>query len=109
MSGWPRTERHAGYRLWVGGPVPPGAAAWTLGSLVIVRRRSAGQRLLLAHELQHVEQWRSQGFVGFGLTYLGAYLGWRLRGYGHDAAYRRIPQEIRAEWRARRRLEWGTA
>src|SRR5690606_31434529 len=30
-------DHRPGYRVWVGGPVPPGAAAWTLGSLVIVR------------------------------------------------------------------------
>jgi len=107
VRGWLRTERRPGYRLWVGGPVPPGAAAWTLGSLVIVRRRAADQPLLLAHELEHVEQWRRLGVIGFALTYVGAYLGWRLRGYGHDAAYRRIPHEVRAEWRARRRLGWG--
>jgi hypothetical protein len=40
--------------------------------------------------------------VGFLRRYLGAYLGWRVRGYRHKAAYRRIPFEIEAEWRARR-------
>ena len=101
-------ERRPGHLLWVGGPVPPGAAAWTLGSLVIVRRRSATSVHLLTHELQHVAQWREQGAVGFLARYVGAYLGSRLRGYGHAAAYRRIPAEISAEWRARRQLELGT-
>lgn len=95
-------ERGDGYRLWVGGPVPPGAAAWTLGSLVIVRRRHAGSRHLLAHERQHVLQWRAQGVGSFLATYLSAYARWRARGYGHGGAYRRIPQEVSAEWRARR-------
>lgn len=102
-----RIERRPGYRLWVGGPVPPGAAAWTLGSLVIVRRRHAERRLLLAHELEHVRQWRDQGVVGFLRPYLGAYLRHRLRGHSHGAAYRRIPAEISAEWRARRHLGIG--
>jgi hypothetical protein len=102
-----RIERRPGYRLWVGGPVPPGAGAWTLGSLVIVRRRHAHRRLLLAHELEHVRQWRKQGVVGFLRPYLGAYLRERLRGRSHGAAYRRIPAEISAEWRARRHLGIG--
>jgi hypothetical protein len=100
--------RRPGHRLWVGGPVPPGADAWTLGSLVIVRKRSAGSRLLLAHELQHVEQWRELGVAEFLRRYLGAYAHWRLHGYPHRAAYRRIPAEITAEWRARRTLGIGT-
>lgn len=103
---WP-IGRRDDHWLWVGGPVPPGAAAWTLGSLVIVRRRHAGDVLLLAHEHEHVRQWRSQGLIGFVGSYLGSYLRWRARGYGHDAAYRRIPQEVRAEWRARRALGLG--
>ncbi|MCU1499888.1 MAG: hypothetical protein JWM47_3841 [Acidimicrobiales bacterium] len=102
-----RIEQHPGYRLWVGGPVPPGAAAWTLGSLVIVRARNADITHLLTHELEHVRQWRELGAVGFLHRYLADYLHWRLRGYPHAAAYRRIPAEIAAEWRARRRLHLG--
>jgi hypothetical protein len=104
-----RIERRAGYRLWVGGPVPPGADAWTLGSLVIVRARHAGSEHLLAHEAEHVAQWREAGAAGFLRAYLGAYLRARLQGWGHDGAYRRIPAECRAEWRARRRLGLGAA
>lgn len=100
-------ERRPGYRLWVGGPVPPGAGAWTLGSTVIVRRRLARQTHLLTHELEHVRQWRDHGVVGFLGWYLRAYARWRLRGYPHAAAYRRIPAEISAEWRARRLLGLG--
>lgn len=103
----PRIELRPGHRLWIGGPVPPGAAAWTLGSLVIVRTRHAERPLLMAHELEHVRQWRARGAVGFLGPYLGAYLRWRLRGYPHGAAYRRIPDEISAEWRARRHLGLG--
>lgn len=105
--GWGRIERRPGYRLWIGGPVPRGADAWTLGSLVIVRPASAGGAHLLAHELEHVRQWRELGVVGFLLWYLAAYLRWRLRGYPHKAAYRRIPAEVSAEWRARRHLHLG--
>ena len=90
-------------RAWllIGGPVPPGAAAITIGSVISVRRRSADDARLLRHELVHVRQWRELGVAGFLVRYLGAYLTWRLRGYGHWAAYRRIPLEIEAEWEAR--------
>jgi len=100
-------ERRPGYRLWVGGPVPPGAAAWTLGSLVIVRRAWAGSAHLLRHELEHVRQYRDQGTARFLATYLRDYLRLRSRGWGHQAAYRRLPAEVQAEWRARRALGIG--
>ena len=100
-------ERRPGYRLWIGGPVPPGAGAWTLGSLVIVRRRHAGNTHLLAHELEHVRQYHELGVAGFLRRYLASYLSARVHGYPHDAAYRRIPAEVSAEWRARRHLGMG--
>jgi hypothetical protein len=84
--------------------VPPGADAITLGSLVIVRRRSADNARLMRHEQEHVRQWRDLGVIGFLRRYLGAYLRWRLRGYGHHAAYLRIPLEVEAEWVARREV-----
>lgn len=96
------------FRVWEGGPVPPGSDGITLGSLVIVRR-GAATPYLLAHEAVHVEQWRRDGRVRFVLRYLGAYLAWRLRGHGHRAAYERIPAEIEADWRARRELRSGDA
>lgn len=95
-------ERRRGWWLWVGGPVPPGADAITIGPLVSVRRRSAGSVRLLRHELEHVRQWRRLGVVRFLWRYLGSYLGWRLRGYPHRSAYLRIPLEVEAEWAARR-------
>ena len=88
-------------RLWVGGPVPPGADAITLGAVVVVRRRAAGEERLLRRELVHVRQWRELGCAGFLRRYVGAYLRWRVRGYPHWAAYRRIPLEVEAEWQAR--------
>lgn len=105
---WGRIERRPGYRLWVGGPVPPGAAGWTLGSLVIVREPHAGSEHLLAHELEHVRQYHDQGLAAFLVRYLAAYLELRLRGWPHPAAYRRIPAEVSAEWRARRHLHLGS-
>ena len=96
-----RLRRHEGLWLLVGGPVPPGAAAITIGPVVSIRRRSAGNRHLLAHEAEHVRQYAEHGLVGFGLRYLGEYLGLRLRGWPHWAAYRRLGFEVEAEWRAR--------
>ena len=87
--------------------MPPGADAWTIGSTVIVRTRHAGSTHLLAHELEHVRQYRDEGLVGFLARYLRSYVALRLRGWDHKAAYRRIPAEITAEWRARRHLGIG--
>lgn len=94
-------ERHGDHWRWIGGPVPPGASAITIGPLISVRRRAADDERLLRHELVHVEQWRRYGIVGFLARYIGAYLQWRLRGHAHWDAYRHIPLEIEAEWRAR--------
>ena len=91
-----RLERHEGYYLLVG-PAAPGATATTLGPLILMRPRGVGDPRLLRHELEHVRQWRE-----FARRYLGAYIRWRLRGYPHLAAYRRIPFEIEAEWLAQR-------
>jgi len=90
--------------VWKGGPVPPGADAITLGRLIIVRRRAADDRRLMRHEQEHVRQWRELGVAGFLRRYLGAYLRWRSRGYGHRGAYLRIPLEVEAEWVARRSI-----
>lgn len=63
----------------------------------------ANDEALLHHELVHVRQWRELGILAFLMRYLGWYIWWRVRGYGHAGAYRRIPLEIEAEWLARRR------
>ena len=81
--------------------MPPGAAAITIGPVISVRRRSAQNPHLLRHELEHVRQWRDFGVAGFLTRYLGGYLRARVDGWPHWAAYRRIPFEIEAEWRAR--------
>jgi hypothetical protein len=99
-----RFERGDGYRRWVGGPVPPGADAITLGRLIIVRRRAAADPYVLRHELVHVHQYAEYGAVAFLGQYLWAYVKGRLRRKGHAGAYRRIPLEIEADWIARRAL-----
>lgn len=97
-------ERRDGYRLWVGGPVPKGAAGVTVRSTVIVRRGHEESPYLLRHELVHVRQWRHYGLVRFMTRYGAGYLRGRLHGYGHHQAYLRIPLEIEADWFARRSL-----
>lgn len=95
-------RRHRDHWVWIGGPVPPGAAAITVGRVVSVRQRSAGSAHLMAHEAEHVRQYREHGVPGFLAAYLGNYLVLRLRGWPHLAAYRRLGLEVDAEWRARR-------
>ena len=97
-----RVERREGFTLWIGGPVPPGAAAITIGSVISIRERYVDDAHLLRHELVHVRQWRELGFVRFGAMYLTSYVRARWDGHGHWAAYRRIPLEIEAEWEAYR-------
>jgi len=94
-------QRAGDHWLWVGGPVPRGAAAITIGRVVSVRRRAADDVHLLRHEAEHVRQYRERGLLGFLVTYLASYTRLRLRGWGHWAAYRRIPLEVEAEWNAR--------
>jgi len=95
-------ERRDGYRLWIDGPVAPGAAATTIGRTILVRREHLGNERLLRHELEHVAQYTRYGLLGFFVRYLPPYLRARGRGWPHWAAYRRIPFEVEAEWRARR-------
>ena len=89
-------ERHPDHWRWVGGPVPPGSDAITLGRLVILRRGVADNARLLRHELVHVRQWRELGVPRFLGQYLGAYLRLRVQGVGHRQAYLRIPLEEEA-------------
>lgn len=96
-----RLERAGDHWRLIGGPVPPGAAAITIGPVVSVRERWAGDQRLARHEAVHVQQWRRYGVPGFLRRYLGAYLGLRLRCWPHWAAYRRISLEVEAEWVAR--------
>lgn len=93
-------EQHDGYKLWVGGPVPPGYDGITLGSLIIVRRDCAHSEALIAHERVHVDQWRTLGAPRFLAQYLWSYVRSRLAGHDHLSAYRRIPLEVDACWNA---------
>ena len=96
-----RVEKRDGYRVVVGGPVPPQAEAITLGTTIFVRKRSCEHQALMAHELVHVRQFKELGPVRFLARYLGSYMRYRLSGYGHMAAYRRIPLEVEASWVSR--------
>jgi maleylpyruvate isomerase len=101
-----RTQNKKGFRLWIGGPVPPGSDGITLGRLVIVRKRVAlGENFehLLRHELAHVEQWNELGYVRYLVQYLRAYGAGRLRRLSHHEAYLQIPLEVEARARADRR------
>lgn len=91
----------------VHGVAAPGASATTLGSTVFVRRGVTLGPRLRRHEYEHVRQFARYGWAGFLVRYVGAYVGWRLRRHRHRGAYRRIPFEIQAEWRARRELGIG--
>lgn len=95
--------RAGDFHVFEGGWVPRGMHAWTLGRVVIVRN-GAVTPYLLAHEAVHVEQWRRHGILGFPVRYAAGYLRGRAHGKGHLGAYRRIPMEIEADWRARRAL-----
>ncbi len=93
-----RVERRGPAWLLIGGPVPRGFDAITVGRVISVRERAASSAALLRHELVHVDQYQRMGVVRFLATYVASYVGGRLRGYGHLGAYRRIPQEIEAVW-----------
>ncbi len=97
-------RRRVDHWIWIGGPVPPGSDAITLGPLICVRRTAADSPGLLRHEEEHVRQWRELGVAGFLRIYLGSYFSSRWRGFGHKAAYRLIPLEVEAEEAARRFL-----
>ncbi|HEX3394180.1 MAG TPA: hypothetical protein VHS52_06600 [Acidimicrobiales bacterium] len=90
-------ERIGNHWVWVGGPVPPGAAAITVWRVISVRRRCADDTHLMRHEQEHLGQWRRLGVRRFLAEYVGAYLRGRAHGYGHDDAYRLIPLEVEAE------------
>ena len=90
--------------LWIGGPVPRGSDAITLGRLIVVRDGAERSAYLLRHEQVHVRQWRRYGVIGFLVRYGGAYARGRLARRGHHAAYARIPFEIEADWIARRMI-----
>ncbi len=99
-----KLARRPGYWALEGGPVPPGAAAITIGPVVSMSADVVGHRRLEAHEAVHVRQWRAQGWLGFAAGYLGGYLRGRLAGRAHHDAYLHLSTECEAEWEAQRRV-----
>lgn len=88
----------------------PGTHGMTVGRLILVRRDDdrTGQRVLLAHELVHVEQYAQLGTMRFLRRYLREYFAnlWRLR--SHRRAYLAISFEAEARaaaegWRSESR------
>lgn len=76
--------------------LPLGVAGMTLGRTVLVRRDHRTDEALLRHEMVHVRQWQDLGVARFLWRYLSSYLGGRLRGLSHQAAYLAIPLEVEA-------------
>ena len=84
----------------------PGAHGMTVGRLILVLRDDdrSGRRLLLAHELVHIEQYYRLGIIRFLRRYVNEYARnlWRLR--SHRKAYLAISSEVEAraaaeQWR----------
>ena len=80
----------------------PGIVAMTLGRWILVRRGHESDVGLLAHELVHVEQWRTHGAIRFLRAYLGDYVRGRRAGLRHWPAYRAIAFESEARLRSGR-------
>ncbi len=76
----------------------PGMDGMTLGRLILVLRDDdrSGCRVLLAHELVHVEQYAQLGPVRFLWRYVREYLGHLRRLRNHMQAYRAISFEVEA-------------
>ena len=91
------------------------AEGLVLGSRVFLSTRawqlaktgSQRARLLIEHELVHVEQYKRLGLMRFLWRYLGEYLGGRSRGMTHDLAYRAISLEQEARDLAAQRVADG--
>ena len=88
----------------------PGTHGMTVGRLILVLRDDdrSGRRVLLAHELVHVEQYAQLGTMRFLCRYLREYFAylWRLR--SHRRAYLAISFEVEARaaaegWRSESR------
>jgi hypothetical protein len=79
----------------------------TLGTVVVLTtdEPADGTSALLAHELEHVGQWRRDGAVGFTRRYLEGFVrGLRTHRSWHTA-YRSIPAEVDARAAASRWAE----
>jgi hypothetical protein len=51
---------------------------------------------LRKHEMEHVRQYRRDGFVGFLVRYLTEYFTYRLKGFTDDESYSKIKYEVEA-------------
>lgn len=98
---------HFGVTIWRMSPVVERALgkkvnAITIGSRILVSSShfqgviDGSEAEILAHELVHVGQWRSFGWIGFPIRYVTDYVKLRLVGLNHDQAYRGIGFEFEA-------------
>jgi hypothetical protein len=90
----------------------PGMAGMTLGRLILMLRddERSGRRLLLAHELVHVEQYAELGTARFLWRYVREYLVNLCRLRSHREAYQAISfeaeaRDIAARWAERQRQQ----
>lgn len=88
----------------------PGTHGMTVGRLILVLRDDdrSGQRVLLAHELVHVEQYAELGVVRFLRRYIGEYVRNLRQLCNHRRAYLAISFEAEARaaaerWRSKSR------
>ena len=82
----------------------PGTHGMTVGRLILLLRDDdrSGQRVLLAHELVHVEQYYRLGTVSFLRRYLREYFANLRRMRNHRRAYLAISFEAEARAAAER-------
>ena len=82
----------------------PGVDGMTLGRLILLRRDDdrSGRRVLIAHELVHVEQYAELGAARFLWRYLREYLANLVRLRNHRGAYLAISLEAEARAAAAR-------
>ncbi|MCE2513192.1 MAG: DUF4157 domain-containing protein [Acidimicrobiia bacterium] len=82
----------------------PGVDGMTFGRLILLRRDDdrSGRRVLIAHELVHVEQYAKLGAVRFLWRYLREYLANVVRLRNHRRAYLAISFEAEARAQAAR-------
>ena len=82
----------------------PGVDGMTFGRLILLRRDDdrSGRRVLIAHELVHVEQYAKLGAVRFLGRYLREYLANVVRLRNHRRAYLAISLEAEARAQAAR-------
>lgn len=97
----PEEVRVRPFPRWLRAAVPAWVQAVTLPWGVFVRMGALSGDAealsrLVAHELAHVRQWRTEGAVAFLRHYLADYTRGRLRRLGHRDAYRAIGYEAQA-------------